>query len=62
MSTRLVIELDDASHERSDRKDRDEFLERALKAAGVPLLRVPRGTRNVYQREVVAARIRQAIS
>lgn len=37
---RLVIELDDASHRTERRARSDAFLDRALKAAGVPLLRV----------------------
>lgn len=37
----LAIELDDRSHDRPDRRDRDDFVNRALDAAGVPLLRVP---------------------
>lgn len=41
LATRLAIELDDRSHEREDRKERDGEVERILKAAGVPLLRVP---------------------
>jgi len=36
----IAIELDDSSHARSDRKDRDEFLDSAFKAAGLPLLHV----------------------
>lgn len=40
-ATRLVIELDDRTHQRSDRRRRDDFVDRALAAAGVPLLRVP---------------------
>lgn len=36
-----VIELDDRSHERADRQRRDELVDGALAAAGVPLLRVP---------------------
>ena len=35
-----VIELDDKSHTRKDRKKRDAFLEQALAAANVPLLRL----------------------
>lgn len=34
-----AIELDDASHDRPDRQRRDRFLDGALKAAGLPLLR-----------------------
>ena len=37
----LAIELDDRSHERPERRRRDEFVDRALHGAGVPLLRVP---------------------
>jgi len=36
-----LIELDDASHKRADRKARDAFLEKACTAAGVRLLRFP---------------------
>jgi very-short-patch-repair endonuclease len=34
-----AIELDDSSHERSDRKDADLRKERAITSAGIPLLR-----------------------
>lgn len=37
----LVIELDDASHEREDRKQRDAFVDQALEAASLPILHVP---------------------
>ncbi|HWI60803.1 MAG TPA: DUF2726 domain-containing protein, partial [Symbiobacteriaceae bacterium] len=36
----LAIELDDSSHMRPDRQQRDEWLDRAVMAAGLPLLRV----------------------
>ena len=36
-----LVELDDATHKRSDRKARDAFLEQACAAAGVQLLRFP---------------------
>jgi len=36
----LAIELDDQTHKRSDRAARDDFLDRAMSAAKVPLLRV----------------------
>ncbi len=35
-----AIELDDASHKRKDRQERDIFLEWACKSAGFPLIRV----------------------
>lgn len=37
----LAIEVDDATHQRPDRMERDRFIEDALNTAGVPLLRVP---------------------
>jgi very-short-patch-repair endonuclease len=36
----LVIELDDSSHEREDRQERDAFVDAALDAAGLPILHV----------------------
>jgi hypothetical protein len=36
----LVIELDDASHDRRDRRERDEFVDGALADAGIPVLHV----------------------
>ncbi len=38
----LAIELDDSSHNRKDRIKRDNFIEKALKDAGLPLLRIKR--------------------
>ncbi len=40
MNVVLAIELDDRSHQRPDRVERDRFLNQALSAAGLPLLRV----------------------
>ena len=37
----LAIELDDASHARPDRQQRDQFVDNALAAAGLPILHVP---------------------
>ena len=37
----LALELDDASHRQKSRIERDKFLNAALDAAAVPLLRVP---------------------
>lgn len=39
-SPRLVVELDDSSHDRPSRQDRDEFVDAALRAAGLPILHV----------------------
>ena len=35
------IELDDASHRRTDRGERDLYVERVFEAAGLPLVRIP---------------------
>lgn len=40
ISPKLAIELDDRSHERPDRQERDQEVERILRDAGVPLLRL----------------------
>lgn len=40
ISPKLAIELDDKTHERRDRMDRDEEVERVLKDAKLPLLRL----------------------
>ena len=49
----LVIELDDSSHNRPARKKRDQFMDEALRAAGVPILRV-RAQKEYSKDEVVA--------
>jgi hypothetical protein len=41
MQPLLAIELDDSSHRRTKRQDRDRFLDEAFAAANFPLLRVP---------------------
>lgn len=47
----LAIELDDNSHDRPDRIERDAFLDQALEAAELPLLRV-RVTRTYDARQL----------
>jgi hypothetical protein len=37
----LAIELDDSSHQRADRQERDAFVEQVFAAAKLPLVRVP---------------------
>ncbi len=36
----LVIELDDSTHQRTSRQKRDTFVEKALEAAKIPIMRV----------------------
>ncbi len=40
LEPKLAVELDDASHRRADRMERDAFLNQAFEAAGLPLLRI----------------------
>lgn len=51
MRPRLAVELDDTSHQREDRKQRDGFVDEALKAAGLPILHV-RAARAYAPREL----------
>lgn len=41
LEVKLAIELDDSTHRRSDRVERDRFLNTAFASAGLPLLRIP---------------------
>lgn len=41
MKPRCGIELDDSSHARRDRQERDEFVDEVFRVAGLPLVRVP---------------------
>ena len=56
---RLVIELDDASHDRVDRKARDSFVDAVLAHVNLPVLHV-RWQRS-YSHEQLAGDIRQAL-
>lgn len=40
MKPRLVVELDDSSHQKKDRQERDQLVDGALRAAGLPILHV----------------------
>jgi very-short-patch-repair endonuclease len=53
---RLLIELDDSSHQRARRRSRDAFLDEAVRRAGLPILRVP------AKRSYAPAELRQLIS
>ncbi len=37
LDVRFAVELDDSSHRKSNRQDRDKFVDKALDAAGVPI-------------------------
>ena len=59
MEPKLVVELDDSSHQRKDRQDRDELVDAAFAAAGLPILHV-RCARN-YVAEQLGHQIQSAI-
>jgi hypothetical protein len=49
------VELDDSSHQRNKRQERDEFIESVCEAAGLPLLRFP--AQREYDSREIAFRI-----
>lgn len=51
----LGVELDDSSHWRQDRRERDEFVDQAFEAAGLRLARVP--ARYQYDPRVLVAEL-----
>jgi len=51
----LTIELDDSSHSKGDRPERDKFLDAAFSGSGLSLLRVP--ARRTYDPAVLRAEI-----
>jgi predicted RNA-binding Zn-ribbon protein involved in translation (DUF1610 family) len=55
----IGIELDDGSHNRADRKERDEFVRKVYEAAKLPLLRV--SVRHAYNVEELRGLIRQQV-
>jgi hypothetical protein len=40
-SIQAVIELDESPHNKTSRRKRDEFVDRALESAGIPITRIP---------------------
>lgn len=60
LSVLCAIELNDASHQRSDRKDRDIFLLNACNAAGLPLINFD--AKHAYVAAEICARIAECIS
>lgn len=56
----LAIELDDKTHELPERQERDTEVERILKNAGVPLLRIQNGDQ--FDTNVISERVTRAIT
>lgn len=59
MRPRFAIELDDSSHQRSDREIRDEFVDNVFEAAGLPLIHVP--VRSAYNTSELGVVFKQAL-
>ena len=58
LSLICAIELDDSSHKKTDRRTRDDFLERALSAAAIPFIRFT--ARASYNLQEVRSQIAEA--
>lgn len=56
----VCLELDDASHNRQDRIERDKFVNDAFESAGLPLIRVP--LQNAYDSGKLREAIEQALA
>ena len=59
LSPVLAIELDDSSHDREDRQERDAFVDRVLAKAGLPLLHIR--AQAAYDPKQLAASIGEAV-
>lgn len=55
----LVIELDDSSHQRPDRIERDQFVEKVLSVTKIPLARVP--VKQAYDPKELGALFKKAM-
>lgn len=56
----LVLELDDSSHQRQDRMERDEMVDKILHDAGLPVLHVR--TKSFYEASSVQEEIRTVLT
>jgi Protein of unknown function (DUF2726)/Topoisomerase DNA binding C4 zinc finger len=59
LSLVAAVELDDKSHQRKERGERDTFVEQALKSAGIPLLRFP--AKKGYELIEVKAKLNEVV-
>lgn len=60
ISAKLAIELDDKTHERPERQERDREVERILQEAGLPLLRLE--NQGHFNPSELAQRIKETLS
>lgn len=59
LEPQVAIELDDSSHKRKDRQERDEFVDHAFESAGLPIVRFP--VRSSYQSREIREIIDRAL-
>lgn len=59
MQPLAAIELDDSSHQRADRRDRDSFMNAAFLNAGLPLVHIPAA--RSYNPRRIAEHLRQHV-
>jgi very-short-patch-repair endonuclease len=61
LSIQFAVELDDKSHDRSDRQNRDAFLDQAMEKAGLPIIRfaVKKGYSVQEIHDTIASRLNQ---
>jgi hypothetical protein len=60
MKPRFAIELDDSTHLRAHRVERDEFVEKVFEAANLPLVRITAQT--TYDTRVLGEKFKAALS
>jgi len=60
MKPRFAIELDDATHQRRDRVERDRFVDDVFEAAGLPLVRV--AANSTYSQSMLGEFFKTALS
>lgn len=57
---RAALELDDRSHRRPDRLERDAFVEQVFADASLPLIRIP--AQRTYHRQTIATLVAEAVA
>jgi hypothetical protein len=60
MVVTAIIELDDASHDADDRKERDDFVDAVYRSAGIPRIHIPAA--RDYQPQELSKLIAEAAS
>ena len=60
LSLVAAVELDDSSHQRKDRADRDVFVDNALKSAGIPMVRF--AAKRTYELAEVKTKLATSLS